>query len=148
MNSKLFLGIIFIATLFLNMILAPSLIEGVCNYEDGGDITGEQDNDDNPLAVSTKGAPVSGRTKNACNEGNIIENQSRLKEASEKLNELKKIAAGVTLGVNTNTENIKKNKLANAQMRSAVGGGEGDEEDKEAEAKQDEEICRKYPESC
>ena len=93
-------------------------------------------------------APVSGRTKNACNEGNIIENQSRLKEASEKLNELKKIAAGVTLGVNTNTENIKKNKLANAQMRSAVGGGEGDEEDKEAEAKQDEEICRKYPESC
>ena len=148
MNSKLFLGIILITTLFLNMILAPSLIEGACNYEDGGDITGEQDTDDNPLGVSTKGAPVSGRTKNACNEGNIIENESRLKEASEKLNELKKIAAGVTLGVNTNTENIKKNKLANAQMRSAVGGGEGDEEDKEAEAKQDEEICRKYPESC
>jgi len=33
-------------------------------------------------------------------------------------------------------------------MKSAVGGGEGDEEDKEAEAKQDEEICKKYPESC
>ena len=148
MNSKLFLGIILIATLFLNMILAPTLIEGACSYEDGGDIEGEQDNDDNPLGVSTKGAPVSGRTKNACNEGTIIENESRLKEATEKLNELKKIASGVTSGVNTNTENIKKNKLANAQMRSAVGGGEGDEEDKEAEAKQDEEICRKYPESC
>ena len=78
MNSKLFLGIILIATLFLNMILAPSLIEGVCNYEDGGDITGEQDNDDNPLGVSTKGAPVSGRTKDACNEGNIIENGSTI----------------------------------------------------------------------
>ena len=148
MNSKLFLGIILIATLFLNMILAPTLIEGACSYEDGGDIEGEQDNDDNPLGVSTKGAPVSGRTKNACNEGTIIENESRLKEATEKLNELKKIASGVTSGVNTNTENIKKNKLANAQMKSAVGGGEGDEEDKEAGAKQDEEICKKYPGSC
>ena len=76
MNSKLFLGIILIATLFLNMILAPSLIEGACSYEDGGSISGEQDNDDNPLGVSTKGAPVSGRTKNACNEGTIIENIS------------------------------------------------------------------------
>ena len=140
MNSKLFLGIILIATLFLNMILAPTLIEGICDYEDDGDITGEQDNDDNPLGVSTKGAPVSGRTKNACNEGTIIENESRLKEATEKLNELKKIAFGVTGGVNTNTKNIKKNKLANAQMKSAVGGGDGDEEDKEAAAKQDEEI--------
>ena len=148
MNSKLFLGIILIATLFLNILLTPSLIEGICDYEDDGDITGEQDNDDNPLGVSTKGAPVSGRTKNACNEGTIIENESRLKEATEKLNELKRISAGVDTGVKTNTKNIKKNKLANAQMRSAVGGGEGDEEDKEAEAKQDEEICRKYPESC
>ena len=148
MNSKLFLGIILIATLSLNMILAPTLIEGICDYEDDGDITGEQDNDDNPLGVSTKGAPVSGRTKNACNEGTIIENESRLKEAKEKLSELKKIASGVTVGVNTNTKNIKKNKLANAQMKSAVGGGDGDEEDKEAAAKQDEEICRKYPESC
>tara|TARA_B100000902_G_scaffold21792_1_gene26212 strand:+ start:2066 stop:2512 length:447 start_codon:yes stop_codon:yes gene_type:complete len=148
MNSKLFLGIILIATLFLNMILAPTLIEGICDYEDDGDITGEQDNDDNPLGVSTKGAPVSGRTKNACNEGTIIENESRLKEATEKLNELKKIASGITGGVNTNTKNIKKNKLANAQMTSAVGGGDGDEEDKAAEAKQDAEICRKYPESC
>ena len=58
MNSKLFLGIILIATLFLNMILAPTLIEGICDYEDDGDITGEQDNDDNPLGVSTKGDPV------------------------------------------------------------------------------------------
>ena len=148
MNSKLFLGIILIGTIFLNMILTPSLIEGICDYEDDGDITGEQDNDDNPLGVSTKGAPVSGRTKNACNEGTIIENESRLKEATEKLNELKKIASGITGGVNTNTKNIKKNKLANAQMTSAVGGGDGDEEDKAAEAKQDAEICRKYPESC
>ena len=148
MNSKLFLGIILIGTIVLNMILTPSLIEGICDYEDDGDITGEQDNDDNPLGVSTKGAPVSGRTKNACNEGTIIENESRLKEATEKLGELKKIASGVTLGVNTNTKNIKKNKLANAQMKSAVGGGDGDEEDKEAAAKQDEEICKKYPESC
>jgi len=148
MNSKLFLGIILIGTIVLNMILTPSLIEGICDYEDDGDITGEQDNDDNPLGVSTKGAPVSGRTKNACNEGTIIENESRLKEATEKLNELKKIASGITGGVNTNTKNIKKNKLANAQMTSAVGGGDGDEEDKAAEAKQDAEICRKYPESC
>ena len=148
MNSKLFLGIILIGIIVLNMILTPSLIEGICDYEDDGDITGEQDNDDNPLGVSTKGAPVSGRTKNACNEGTIIENESRLKEATEKLNELKRISAGVDTGVKTNTKNIKKNKLANAQMKSAVGGGDGDEEDKEAEAKQDEEICRKYPESC
>ena len=148
MNSKLFLGIILIATLFLNMILAPTLIEGICDYEDDGDITGEQDNDDNPLGVSTKGAPVSGRTKNACNEGTIIENESRLKEATEKLNELKRISAGVDTGVKTNTKNIKKNKLANAQMKSAVGGGDGDEEDKEAAEKQTEEICKKYPESC
>jgi len=148
MNSKLFLGIILIATLFLNIILAPTLIEGICDYEDDGDITGEQDNDDNPLGVSTKGAPVSGRTKNACNEGTIIENESRLKEATEKLNELKRISAGVDTGVKTNTKNIKKNKLANAQMKSAVGGGDGDEEDKEAAEKQTEEICKKYPESC
>lgn len=148
MNSKLFLGIILIATLFLNMILSPTLIEGICDYEDDGDITGEQDNDDNPLGVSTKGAPVSGRTKNACNEGTIIENESRLKEATEKLNELKRISAGVDTGVKTNTKNIKKNKLANSQMKSAVGGGDGDEEDKEAAAKQGEEICKKYPESC
>tara|TARA_X000000368_G_scaffold411163_1_gene395638 strand:+ start:760 stop:1206 length:447 start_codon:yes stop_codon:yes gene_type:complete len=148
MNSKLFLGIILIATLFLNILLTPSLIEGICDYEDDGDITGEQDNDDNPLGVSTKGAPVSGRTKNACNEGTIIENESRLKEATEKLNELKRISAGVDTGVKTNTKNIKKNKLANAQMKSAVGGGDGDEEDKEAAEKQTEEICKKYPESC
>jgi len=148
MNSKLFLGIILIGIIVLNMILTPSLIEGICDYEDDGDITGEQDNDDNPLGVSTKGAPVSGRTKNACNEGTIIENESRLKEATEKLNELKRISAGVDTGVKTNTKNIKKNKLANAQMKSAVGGGDGDEEDKEAAEKQTEEICEKYPESC
>ena len=52
------------------MILAPSLIEGACSYEDGKGITGEQDNDDNPLGVSTKYS-VSGRTKNACNESTI-----------------------------------------------------------------------------
>ena len=39
MNSKLFLGIILIATLFLNILLTPSLIEGICDYEDDGDIT-------------------------------------------------------------------------------------------------------------
>ncbi len=33
-------------------------------------------------------------------------------------------------------------------MKGGVGDGDMDEEDKAAEAKQDAEICKKYPQSC
>ena len=147
MNSKLFLGIILIFALISSMLF--TVVEGACNYEDGGGISGSDGGSDNPLAVGTKGAPVTGRTDDACNEGTLIENESKLKEAQEKLGELKKIAESVGINIKTNLQEIKKNALANSQMRGAVGNDDDMDEDQQAaEAKQDAEICKKYPQSC
>ena len=146
MNSKLFLGIILIFALISSMLLM--VVEGACNYEDGGGISGSDGGSDNPLAVGTKGAPVTGRTDDACNEGTLIENESKLKVAQEKLGELKKIAESVGINIKTNLKNIKKNSLTNSQMKGAVGDEEMDEDQQAAEAKQDAEICKKYPQAC
>ena len=79
----------------------------------------------------------------------IIENESQLKQAETKLNELKKIVANVQKGVYGNTKNIKKNKLASSQMKGAVmPDSDMDTSDEEAEEEQDEKICDKYPEGC
>ena len=143
MKSKLFLGIILIITIISSMLI--TITEGACNYNDGGGISGTQEG--NPLA--TKGAPVTNRTKDACNKGMIIENESQLKQAETKLNELKKIVANVKKGVYGNTKNIKKNKLGSSQMKGAVmPDSDMDTSDEEAEEEQDEKICDKYPEGC
>ena len=82
-------------------------------------------------------------------EGMIIENESQLKQAETKLNELKKIVANVQKGVYGNTKNIKKNKLASSQMKGAVmPDSDMDTSDEEAEEEQDEKICDKYPVGC
>ena len=147
MNSKLFLGIILIFALISSILF--TVVEGACNYEDGGGISGSDGGSDNPLAVGTKGAPVTGRTDDACNEGTLIENESKLNEAQAKLGELKKIAESVGINIKTNLQEIKKNALANSQMRGAVGNDDDMDEDQQAaEAKQDAEICKKYPQSC
>ena len=73
MNYKLFfLGLILIFVLVSSMLF--TVVEGACNYEDGGGISGS-DGGDSPLG---KGAPVTGRTEDACNEGTLIENESKL----------------------------------------------------------------------
>ena len=140
MNSKLFLGIILIITIISSMLI--TVTEGACNYNDGGGISGTQ-------GSNSKGAPVTNRTEDACNKGMIIENESQLKQAETKLNELKKIVANVQKGVYGNTKNIKKNKLASSQMKGAVmADSDMDTSDEEAEEEQDEKICDKYPEGC
>ena len=140
MNSKLFLGIILIITIISSMLI--TVTEGACNYNDGGGISGTQ-------GSNSKGAPVTNRTEDACNKGMIIENESQLKQAETKLNELKKIVANVQKGVYGNTKNIKKNKLASSQMKGAVmPDSDMDTSDEEAEEEQDEKICDKYPEGC
>ena len=122
-----------------------TVVEGACNYEDGGGISGS-DGGDSPLG---KGAPVTGRTEDACNEGTLIENESKLKVAEKKLGELARIAQSVGINIKTNQKNIFKNKLANSQMKGALGSGDEMSEDEQAaEAKQDAEICKKYPQSC
>ena len=140
MNSKLFLGIILIITIISSMLI--TVTEGACNYNDGGGISGTQ-------GSNSKGAPVTNRTEDACNKGMIIENESQLKQAETKLNELKKIVANVQKGVYGNTKNIKKNKLASSQMKGAVmADSDMDTSDEEAEEEQDAKICDKYPEGC
>ena len=140
MKQKLFLGIILIITIISSMLI--TITEGVCNYNDGGGISGTQ-------GSNSKGAPVTNRTEDACNKGMIIENESQLKQAETKLNELKKIVANVQKGVYGNTKNIKKNKLASSQMKGAVmADSDMDTSDEEAEEEQDEKICDKYPEGC
>ena len=140
MNSKLFLGIILIITIISSILI--TVTEGACNYNDGGGISGTQ-------GSNSKGAPVTNRTEDACNKGMIIENESQLKQAETKLNELKKIVANVKKGVYGNTKNIKKNKLASSQMKGAVmADSDMDTSDEEAEEEQDEKICDKYPEGC
>ena len=140
MNSKLFLGIILIITIISSMLI--TVTEGACNYNDGGGISGTQ-------GSNSKGAPVTNRTEDACNKGMIIENESQLKQAETKLNELKKIVANVQKGVYGNTKNIKKNKLASSQMKGAVmPDSDMDTPDEAAEEEQDEKICDKYPEGC
>lgn len=140
MKQKLFLGIILIITIISSMLI--TITEGACNYNDGGGISGTQ-------GSNSKGAPVTNRTEDACNKGMIIENESQLKQAETKLNELKKIVANVQKGVYGNTKNIKKNKLASSQMKGAVmPDSDMDTSDEEAEEEQDEKICDKYPEGC
>ena len=138
MKSKLFLGIILIIAILSSMLI--TVTEGVCNYEDGGGISGNQGGSSNPLAVGTKGAPVTNRTKDSCNEATLIENGSRLKEAEGKLNELKKIAANVGQGITeTNKKGILNNLRMSKEMASAAGDGEGSDENP---------ACEKYPEAC
>ena len=140
MKSKLFLGIILIITIISSMLI--TVTEGACNYNDGGGISGTQ-------GSNSKGAPVTNRTEDACNKGMIIENESQLKQAETKLNELKKIVTNVQKGVYGNTKNIKKNKLASSQMKGAVmADSDMDTSDEEAEEEQDAKICDKYPEGC
>ena len=140
MKQKLFLGIILIITIISSMLI--TVTEGACNYNDGGGISGTQ-------GSNSKGAPVTNRTEDACNKGMIIENESQLKQAETKLNELKKIVANVKKGVYGNTKNIKKNKLASSQMKGAVmADSDMDTSDEEAEEEQDAKICDKYPEGC
>ena len=142
MKQKLFLGIILIITIISSMLI--TITEGACNYNDGGGISGNQEG-----TLATKGAPVTNRTEDACNKGMIIENESQLKQAETKLNELKKIVANVQKGVYGNTKNIKKNKLASSQMKGAVmPDSDMDTSDEEAEEEQDAKICDKYPEGC
>ena len=140
MKQKLFLGIILIITIISSMLI--TITEGACNYNDGGGISGTQ-------GSNSKGAPVTNRTEDACNKGMIIENESQLKQAETKLNELKKIVANVQKGVYGNTKNIKKNKLGSSQMKGAVmPDSDMDTSDEEAEEEQDAKICDKYPEGC
>ena len=95
MKSKLFLGIILIITIISSMLM--TVTEGACNYNDGGGIGGSGGGSGSgsggaPGSAGSSGAPVTGRTSEACGEGGIYENAERLKQAESKLNELKKIA--------------------------------------------------------
>ena len=131
MNSKLFLGIILIITIISSMLI--TVTEGACNYNDGGGISGTQ-------GSNSKGAPVTNRTEDACNKGMIIENESQLKQAESKLNELKKIAAKVDQGVlKKNRKGILDNLRAAKELASAGGDGDGSGENP---------ACEKYPEAC
>lgn len=146
MNSKLFLGIILLFVIISNMTF--TIVEGVCNYDDETSIGETDDGNAAPGAASSSGSPVKGRSEEECLEATNVENQMKLKDVQKKLSELKNIVANVKNGVYGNTKQIKKNKLANSQMKSAVGDGDMDEEDKKAAAKQDAAICDKYPVSC
>ena len=138
MKSKLFLGIILIVTIISSMLI--TITEGVCNYNDGGGISGNQEGSSNSLAVGTKGAPVTNRTNEACNEGTIYDNAERLKQAENKLNELKKIAASVGQGVlKINRKGILNNLRMAKEASSAAGDGEGSDENP---------ACEEYPEAC
>ena len=146
MNSKLFLGIILLFVIISNMTF--TIVEGVCNYDDETSIGETDDGNAAPGAAGSSGSPVKGRSEEECLESTNVENQMKLKDVQKKLSELKNIVANVKNGVYGNTKQIKKNKLANSQMKSAVGDGDMDEEDKKAAAKQDAAICDKYPVSC
>ena len=147
MNSKLFLGIILLLAILFNM--STTIIEGVCDYSDNSETRDANAADNGDAAKGTEsGAPVKGRSEEECEEATNIENGMRLKKVKSKLNELKKIAENVKNRIYGNTKQIKKNKLANSQMKGAVGDGDMDEEDKAAEANQDSKICKKYPQSC
>ena len=133
MNSKLFLGIILIITIISSMLI--TITEGACNYNDGGGISGNQ-------GSNAKGAPVTNRTKDACNQGTIYDNEERLKQAESKLNELKKIAAKVDQGVlKINRKGILDNLRMAKEMKGAVGDDESDSDDENP-------ACEKYPEAC
>jgi hypothetical protein len=135
MNSKLFLGIILIITIISSMLI--TITEGVCNYDDGGGISGNQ-------GSNAKGAPVTNRTKDACNQGTIYDNEERLKQAESKLNELKKIAAKVDQGVlKKNRKGILDNLRAAKELASAGGDDESD-----SDSDNENPACEKYPEAC
>ena len=147
MKSKLFLGIILVFVLISSMLMP--IIEGVCNYNDGGSINGSgQSGGSGDSSLGRTGAPVKNRTEDACNQGGMYENESRLKQVQEKLNELKSIASKVGQNITGNTKGIRKNSLASSQLKGAVGSDDMSDEDKEAEADQDNKICEKYPMSC
>lgn len=143
MKSKLFLGIILVFVLISSMLVP--VIEGVCNYNDGGGIGVSKEGGS---SLGTSGAPVTNRTEEACNQGGMYENESRLKQAQEKLNELKKIAEKVSQNITGNTKGMRKNSLASSQLHGAVGGGNMSDDDKKAEGEQNSKICEKYPMSC
>ena len=130
MKQKLFLGIILIITIISSMLI--TITEGVCNYDDGGGIS----------RSNSKGAPVTNRTEDSCNQGTIYDNEERLKQAESKLNELKKIAAKVDQGVlKINRNGILDNLRAAKELASAGGDDESDGDNENP-------ACEKYPEAC
>ena len=148
MKSKLFLGIILIITIISSMIM--TVTEGACNYNDGGGIGGSGGGSGSgsgsgsggaPGSAGSSGAPVTGRTSEACGEGGIYENEERLKQAESKLNELKKIAAKVNqgIGMNGNRKGIFDNLRMAKELASAGGDGDGSDENP---------ACVVFPSAC
>ena len=94
-----------------------------------------------PGSAGSIGAPVTNRTRKACGEAGIYENEERLKQAESKLNELKEIAAKIKQGIgdNGNRKGIFDNLRMAKELASAGGDGEGSGENP---------ACDKYPSAC
>lgn len=143
MNSKLFLFIILIIVLISSFSL--QVVEGVCNFKDTRKLrTG---------ILGERGAPISGRTEDECDESGIYSNNQRIKDANAKLNELKYIQKN-TIGKNIakNNSGITENKRIILGMKDALPpDGEEEQDDEEvkaAEAESSAKACEKYPVSC
>ena len=94
-----------------------------------------------PGSEGSSGAPVTGRTSEACGEAGIYENEERLKQAESKLNELKKIAAKVNqgIGMKGNRKGIFDNLRMAKELASAGGDGDGSDENP---------ACVVFPSAC
>tara|TARA_X000000368_G_scaffold358016_1_gene300683 strand:- start:3730 stop:4188 length:459 start_codon:yes stop_codon:yes gene_type:complete len=131
MNKKFFLVLILISTLLFSTFFP--IIEGACSYEDGGSIAS-----DNSLAQNGE-SPVVSRTKNSCQTAGIYKNEEKLKEVTEKLNELTNISDDTENSVITNTQGVSKN----TQNRKRIQSLTDDSVDAEGD-----EMCKDFPDSC
>tara|TARA_A100001015_G_scaffold291511_1_gene365747 strand:- start:1812 stop:2261 length:450 start_codon:yes stop_codon:yes gene_type:complete len=149
MKSILFLAIL-ITILIFNLFysLFFNIIEGNCNYNDGGDISSS-----NSLAIHNKGAPVKNRTNESCNLAGIYENDEQLKYAREKLSELKNIHKMTKKNYDINNKLLNKNTLAEKNIKSTISdvdSGDNTNEQQDTQMKDDsgKSACDKYPEAC
>ena len=117
-----------------------------CLYEDGQSggagvsDRGSGVGGSNSLAGAGRGAPIASAnpSNENCTNTTIDENSVRIKEATEKLNEWKKVNFDLNTRVKKNYEKIRKNMKQAWKMASIASGSDSDDED----------ACAAHSEAC
>ncbi len=116
-----------------------------CRYTDHGAVpkTSSELNQDNNKPPLQRGAPSKyHRSNQACEQATIYENNERLEEAEEKLNELQRIFAKTKLAAATNNKNIHRNSINVIKLQDAICSSSS------CNSSGSDSACDAHPEAC
>ena len=116
-----------------------------CRYTDYGaePKTSSEINQDNNKPPLQRGAPSKyHRSNHACEQATIYENDERLKEAEEKLNELQRIFAKTKLAGATNNKNIHRNTINVIKLHDTICSSSS------CNSSGSDSACEAHPEAC